>query len=140
ASRWFASPPHPCRSFSSPQSGAEPVEDCHWHRDPKWRVLRSSHRRAECAFLFDYVHQCFRPIGIATERARDGSHGGSVHLHRFLFDVLVRFEKSVRPRWTDCLSRVRLPLWVWLSMVRVGFTLSLCDSVVAVLDLFGSPV
>src|ERR1035437_10605134 len=38
------------------------------------------------------------------------------------------------------MSRVRLPLWVWLSMVRVGFTLSLCDSVVAVHDLFASSV
>ena len=32
---------------------------------------------------------------------RGGSHGGSVHLHRFLFDVLVRFEMSVRPAALD---------------------------------------
>src|ERR1019366_8897777 len=52
-------------------------------------------------FFFDYLHQCSRPIGIATERAGGGSHGGSVHLHRFLFDVLVRFEKSVGPAALD---------------------------------------
>src|ERR1035441_7204073 len=38
------------------------------------------------------------------------------------------------------MSRVRLPLWVWLSMVRMGSAFSLCESVVAVQDLFASSV
>src|SRR5258708_1609433 len=33
---------------------------------------------------------------------------------------------------------VRFPLWLWLSVVRVGFTLPLWDSVVAVQDLSAS--
>jgi hypothetical protein len=52
-------------------------------------------------FLFDHLHQCFHAIGISTERAGGSSHGCSVHLHRFLFDVLVRFEMSVRPAALD---------------------------------------
>src|ERR1019366_1337690 len=38
------------------------------------------------------------------------------------------------------MSTVRLPLWVWLSMVRMGSAFSLCESVVAVQDLFASSV
>src|SRR5258708_40350982 len=38
-------------------------------------------------FLFCYLHQCFRSIGISTEGARDRSHRSRVQLHRFLFDV-----------------------------------------------------
>src|SRR5450759_192301 len=38
------------------------------------------------------------------------------------------------------MSTVRLPLWVWLSMVRMGSAFSLCESVVAVQDLFALPV
>ena len=33
--------------------------------------------------------------------AGGGAHGGSVHLYGFLFDVLVRFEMSVRPAALD---------------------------------------
>ena len=48
---------------------------------------------------------------------------------------------SVRSAALDRLAvQVRLPVWVWLSVVRVGLTLSLCDSVVAVQDLSASPV
>src|SRR5262249_18070706 len=43
-------------------------------------------------------------------------------------------------RSSDCLSTVRLPLWAWLLVVRVGFTLSLCESVVDVQDWSASPV
>src|SRR5262249_3988060 len=43
-------------------------------------------------------------------------------------------------RCTDCLSTVRLPFLEWLSVVRVGFTLSLWDSVVDVQDWFPSTV
>src|ERR1700675_4092848 len=35
---------------------------------------------------------------------------------------------------------VRLPLRVWVSMVRVGFRVPLCESVVAVQELAASPV
>src|ERR1035441_666144 len=48
-------------SGESLSAGAEPVEDCHWHRDPKWRVLRSSHRRAECAFPLRLPPPVFSP-------------------------------------------------------------------------------
>src|SRR5208282_4661437 len=46
-------------------------------------------------FFFDYFYQLLRAIGIAGKGARGGAHGVSVYLHRFLFDVLIRYETSV---------------------------------------------
>src|SRR5260370_7689743 len=59
-------------------------------RDCAYYVRVTSRERVP--FLFCYLHQCFRSIGISTEGARDRSHRSRVQLHRFLFDVLVRFE------------------------------------------------
>src|ERR1700682_4641565 len=50
ASWWSSSPPHSHSPFSSPRFGAESAEACRCHRDSRWRVLRSSHLRAACAF------------------------------------------------------------------------------------------
>src|ERR1700681_2362821 len=63
-------------------------------RDGAYYVRVTSGERT--LFLFGYLHQCFRSIGISTEGTGGGSHRGRVQLHRFFFDVLVRFEMSVR--------------------------------------------
>jgi hypothetical protein len=92
-------------------------------------------------FFFCLLHQCLRPSCISTECARRGSHGRRIHLHRFRFEIAVRLQVSVKiADLNDCLSTVRLPLWLWLSMVRVRFTLSPVEAVVAVQDLFASSV
>ncbi len=67
-------------------------------------------------FLFDHLYQCFHAIGIAAEGTRGGAHGGSVQLHSFLFNVLVRFEMSVRPAALD-----RLPVEGAIAALGAAF-------------------
>jgi len=70
-------------------------------------------------FFFCYLTQRFYPLGSSIECSRGGSYPCCIHLKPFPFRCpgKVRNSRQIRGVGPDCLSRVRLPLCVWLSTV-----------------------